>query len=214
MSGFDTRNAAAEALAPGGPWISNPRQMQQWSNNALKLHNGGVAVDSDIFFSSYISPYSGAVASIPAADTFVTVCDITGSGLVTALIAPHVAANTGVATFEVTVDGEVHTFTMQSVYAGHVGLAVASKGESLTGYPDYNPGPWAFSSAYNSIYGNTGISAFQVIGYFFYALPYEAKCFGLPALRFNKNFKFRVKSSTYTGANPQDRAAAIYTLDV
>lgn len=196
----------SQFMPKSGPWVRNPSEMGSlYSNTHIIKSAAGTLVDvmTDTTFTATI-PLQGAYATIAANDTFVTVCDLTGGGICSAIIGAAAGANNDISTIEVTVDGVVYTITHTLADANYrrvVGL-MTNAGSTTAGNAS---GP---NDGEDYPIDIANISKTPVIVW-----PVSARTFGLPALRFDSSLKVRCKITTKSGTAAYTRCAALYTMD-
>lgn len=221
MSGFQTRSASA--ASQGGPWSNNPAHLplvlssaanKIWVKNSVTTTypddtNGGIAGWMGL---SVVK--SGAVIEIASADTWTTVCDLTGAGFLTAVISPTYSISASFAPFiRITVDGEEYVFTSATAPAAYSRLV-------LGGVPNCVP-----VSATTG--GGAGVGEYSDIGFGAVAthnglLVSEGTYIpsaqlqvssGGQACRFEKSLKVEVKCSKLGSTSATKAAYAVYQLD-
>jgi len=160
-------------------------------------------VTTDAMFTATI-PLQGAYATIAANDTFVTICDLTGGGICSAIIGAAAGTNGDISTIEVTVDGVVHTITHTLANANYrrvIGL-MSNAGSTTAGNAS---GP---NDGEDYPIDIANISKIPVIIW-----PVVARAHGLPALRFDSALKIRCKVTTKNATTVYQRCGALYVMD-
>lgn len=221
MSGFQTRSASA--ASQGGTFSKNPAHLPlvlTVSANNVKLKyaqsgwylddtNGGVAGGAGTSIAR-----SGAVVEIAAADTWTTVCDVTGSGFLTAAIAPTYNISAVFApSLRITVDGVEHVFTAASAPAAYSRLVlggmpnidpVVGTTTSGPGIGDYNDLGFGGAAAHNGIF---------VADYVLIPSPQAFISLGGRSCRFDQSLKVEAKCSQLGSTAANKAAYAVYQLD-
>ena len=162
----------------------------------------------------------GAVANITAANTYVTICNLSGGGYFFGAVSPASAFSASeVATFRITVDGAVYTIASGANITGNASIYSAFRfflgslydGElQTTAKTDViETGPGAYSNFINqgAFLGNARESKGIMLHN-----DQILKC-GFPLVRFDSSLIVECKLSSYTATVPYPRCSAQYQLD-
>lgn len=205
-----------EAEVSGRAFVNPDELPRSYLNPELKTATGTVATSGSAgFFSAITSNNHGAVASITAADTYVTVCDVTGAGILYNVISPGYGDATigNGATLRITIDGDVYEITHVTTSTPSISyrmvlgpLTMRIGSTDTTNDTTINPNSIADPGFANSTKRNGGIpeGAGQGIMH-----PRYIDSLNLPCCRFKASLKVEAKSQVL-GAGEMVKAAAIY----
>lgn len=211
----------------GNRWITNPRHMpigyygynSPTSSTNLLLRYGTASqvynANSPNFY-TYLA-YNGAQNSIITADTYVTLCDLTGAGFLTHVVAPtHTAAYTP--SIKLTIDGVVYTFTPSAAQSALgrmlIGCSIPTSTDATT--------PVGLGSGISTSFaggakvgGLTQVMPAANLSYYQQILmEHEVLANNFPALRFESACKVEVKASLLSATAVDKQAAVQYRLDI
>ena len=175
----------------------------------------------DSTFTTYLAT-QGAIANISAADTYITVANLTGGGFLFGIISPCCDADTtNFATFRVTVDGIMYTITSPATINGAAAITSANRfiigsfAEGMTQITAINDvistgvGNFGNYNTYNAIGGIVRVPTSGVI-----MLHNEQILkYNFPLVRFESSLLVEVKFSAYVVTAPNPRCSAQYQLD-
>lgn len=204
--------------AKGGNVITDPRHFSAgyvgYGELGVKTAVTGTALsNTDLFFTS--GALFGAQASISAADTYATLCDINGSGFLCNVVSPAHSAG-AIQSFRLTVDGVEYVIspgapmtniravlgpTVPGVVTTYSATAVAGHLIGLGSYADAG-----FSAA--------KVGNFDPLFSAYLLRPVIILAHGLQCLRFETSLKVEVKSSLLDANTTLRRALATYRLDL
>lgn len=203
--------------AASGPWIRKPAEFGKFGTSgvfvgaSIKTGATAAALLSAVGAVSTHVVKQGAVASLAGNDTFVTVCDITGAGILSGIVgAAKETVGAVTSTIEVTVDGMIYTHTASMTGndpgARHIiGLLapftlVAGDGSGVNSGTD------------DFVYLNQ-TSASSQLAKTALVWPQTARARGMAALKFDVGLKVRIKLSAI-GTDADARAVGVlYQLD-
>lgn len=189
-----------------------------WGNPSLKAGNTTTySADSASFNSVITSNGFGAVAPIVAADTYVTVCDVVGAGLLYYAISPGYSSAVigNGATLRITIDGTVytikHTTTTAPTTADRLVLGPLSITNNIGSGPDSPMQPniaadYGFHTNHRVNGGLCRIPAGAAL-----IAPIWIDSLNLPRSPFEKALKVEAKADVL-GAGEYLKAMAIYAL--
>ena len=196
-------------------WITNPKHLpvvtvENAYLSAKYANTTRYTSDNALFFDTLDK--SGAQAAITVADTFVTVCDLTGGGFITSLVSPsHSAAFTP--TIKITVDGVVYTLTPSGDITAAERLVIgaitpatqlSADGSSLNANGSYDYG-----------FAETDVSGISRLRYGVgIPQPNRALADSKPVLRFNSTCKVEMKASLLSADAVQKQCAVTYRMDI
>lgn len=205
------------ATGMAGPWIRRPAEFGKLGTSGC-INGANIKVSSTQSFSlntvSAIATYvakQGAVASLAVNDAFVTVCDITGAGVVSGFIGPaKETAGTATSTIEVTVDGSV--YSLQASLPGGDGAVrhVVGLITALTITAGDGSGP---NSGTDDSLALNQANASSALGKSALVYPQTARAYGMAALKFDKGLKVRIKSSAIGAVAESNAVGVLYQLD-
>lgn len=204
-------------IGGGSRWITNPKQLNRVSVLTTGLNiktTNAVATGSHLagFFTALA--LRGAQTSIAVANTYVTVCNITGSGFLANCISPaHTASHTP--TIRITVDGVVYTITPSAAQPVNHRILIgnttvgASVGvvEALSPNGGSDNGFWPAS-----VGGFNQVTASQVA--ISIPTPEAALSYGLPVLRFESSLLVEMRTDLLSADAVQKQCGASYILDL
>jgi len=200
----------------GGPFVTSPLELPRYSFQTLEMkytNNAAVVAASTASFWTHWD-YTRSSATLTAADTYVTVGEVTSSsngGFLINVIGNGVAAGTGTVTFRITVDGTEYIITSGDV-PGTAYSNWACIGSFLSGIQPQNSTAYdSRRSGYLNSY-HSGTNAQGMLDNGFYK-PWEATygtvpiddIFAGPKLKFEETIKVEVKSSAYFTSSERDR---------
>lgn len=184
----------------------------------LKYAAGANYYANNTNFWARVAEY-GAHAPIVAADTWVTVCDVTGSGYLYNAISPAFPDTTANQTLdlELTVDGDITTFSVTVTSApnpvsgdrlalglfGH-GLDISASISAVSLMPNTVNDP-GFSSPIGGLYKLTNSPSL--------IHPRWYGILGLPRLPFSTDLKIRARASRYLNSAAAPSAGAIFEVN-
>jgi hypothetical protein len=154
----------------------------------------------------------GASGSVAVADTYLTLCDITGSGVLINVLGPtHSVVFTG--SVRITYDGIVKTISIASIPAGRRllvgpytnGMSQASPPESVVTGPNQFL-DYGFDAALVN-----GVPRAASAGI---PTPEQAIMYGMPRLRFANALKVEVKASLLSATAVHKQCGVTYRLDI
>lgn len=160
---------------------------------------------------------SGAQSAITVADTYVTVADLTGSGILTNCVSPtHTAAFTP--TIRITVDGVVYVITTTGditlayrlVTGSHtnsasiVPITTASVAGDIVGVGSPRDPGWP-----SALTGGRPVTTACYLH-----PPTTLQSYNMPVLRFNKSLKVEMKASLLSGTATDKECGCAYILDI
>ncbi len=213
MSGFQTRSVDQ---SPQNRWITNPKHIPLFVCPGTSLNNKSDSVTinaSSVAAFFTVGAREGASASISVADTYATICDLTGSGFMGSCVSPsHTADFTP--TIRITVDGQVYTFTssgnitsafrmvLGAFTPGAVTITTSGGGDKTSSLQDYG-----FAGAkvggLPRLYGSPNINP-----------PTLNLAEGLPMLRFETGLKVEIKASLLSADPEQLKCLVTYRMDM
>jgi hypothetical protein len=157
---------------------------------------------------------SGAAIEISDANTWSTVCNLTGSGFLTAVIAPTTNLTASfIPSIRITVDGVEYEFTTASAPAAYSRLVlggipalipIANTTSASAGIGDYSDIGFGGSNTHNGLF---------VSEYVYIPQPHRTIAAGFAACRFEQSLKVEAKCSELASAQPPRGAYAVYQLD-
>lgn len=200
-------------------WITNPRHlaMSSLAGAGIKFKSSqaaSIAATNTSFFTW--GARCGAQASISVADTYVTLCSLTGAGFLGNVVSPaHSAAFTP--TIRITVDGTAHTLTPTS--------ALATAGDRIV-LGSVTPGTPIILTGTSPSQDVPVVNAYMDDGFFAamngmfapvanVALPSPLMMLstGMPMLRFEKSLIVEVKASLLSADAAQKQGLVTYRLE-
>ena len=204
-----------------GVWSRNPDTMPISTGAAASYHFKSAAnalVSTDAAGSQTTLATRGATASITVNDTFVTVCDVSGSGFLFHVLSAG-SNGTDLRTLRITIDGAVYTIITPDTLAQNNRLvlgpvfAAGAIAVTDTGLLTSHSG---LIGGYNSDFvgardgGGVALTADILI-----PTENEILSFNLPAIRFSSSLKVEAKSQTISlTADPYNAAIALYRVDL
>lgn len=200
----------------GGAHITNPLELPRYSFYQLEMKYANsaatVAANSSSFWTYW--DYTRSSATLTAADTYVTVGEVTSStngGFLINVIGNGIPAGSGAVTFRITVDGTAYTIVSGDV-PGTAWNNWACIGSFLSGVQPQT------STAYdsrrtehlNGYWLSTNSSGMLENGFYkprpeIYGTVIIDDIFAGPKLRFESTIKVEVKSSYYSTSSERDR---------
>lgn len=205
------------AASGAGPWIRNPAEFGKLgtsgcidganikvsSTQSLALSAGGAIL-------TYVAK-QGAAASLAANDAFVTVCDITGAGILSGLIGPAKdSVGAATSTIEVTVDGAIYTLTASLAGGSATVRHVIGLLTGLTVVAGDGAGPNSGTDDILAMNQTVASSPFSKMALVY---PQIARAHGMAALKFDKSLKVRIKASVIGATAEVKAVGALYQLD-
>jgi hypothetical protein len=200
----------------GGPFVTNPLELPKYSFQNLEMKYSNSAATTNAGTSAFWTywDYTRSSATLTAADTYVTVGEVTSSpngGFLINVIGNGVPAGTGTVTFRITVDGEEYIITSGSV-PGAAQINWACIGSFLSGIQPQNSTAYdsrrsGYLNSYWPSVNNEGFlenGFYKPNGYTLGVVPID-DIFAGPKLRFQETIKVEVKSSVYSTATEKDR---------
>lgn len=200
----------------GGVFVTNPLELPRYSFSTLQMKYSNSAAVASANSSSFWTfwDYSRQSATITAADTYVTVGEVTSStngGFLINVIGIGVAAGTGTTTFRITVDGTAYTITSGSVPgAGYTNWPCL--GYFLSGVQPENATTYDSrrTEHLNGYWSSTNVNGMLDNGFYkpwdttYGTVPID-DIFSGPKLKFESTIKVEVKSSVYLTSSERDR---------
>lgn len=201
----------------GGVFVTNPLELPRYSFTNLEMKYANSAATVDVSSSSFWTywDYTRSSATLTAADTYVTVGEVTSStngGFLINVIGNGVATGTGTVTFRITVDGTAYTITSGDVPGSYPARNWACLGYFLAGVQPQNATSYDArrSEHLNSYWGSTNNNGMLDNGFFkgwdytYGTVPID-DIFSGPKLKFESTIKVEVKSSVYATSYERDR---------
>ena len=209
----------------GSRWVTNPKLLPILSvySSALKLKTGTItSTDSTVAGFYTALAYEGAASAITVADTYVTVCDLTGGGFMFNAVGPsHTAAFRP--TIRITVDGTVYTITPSAdqalsrrlvlgplIHSISTATPSAATIVSDTSLPNSGWDSGFFAAKVGGVrqYGDSASA--------FVSIPTESALmtFNMPVLRFESSLKVEMKASLLSGTATDKQCGVTYRLDL
>lgn len=171
----------------------------------VKQTSSSVLISNGLSFWTDRMAHFGAVGFITAADTWVTICDVTGGGFLLNAIAPRPASGSAIETIEITVDDVVTTFSFNTT--GAYRLCVGS-------FSDYITTSSSSSSDYSRYPSSTGdVDGLRYLNNVYVKDPHYLAMEGVPMIRFDQSMSIRMKCSVYQTTNYSHYCGASYFLD-
>lgn len=205
------------AASGGSRYITNPKHLPlMWGNATNAIHlKTAVGTTSARSTTGFITngSYRGASAAITVADTYVTLCDISGAGFMGSVVTPYSSASAAVQSMRITVDGTAYEITETAPLADYCLVLGGSVGQSETAttYGGLVSSPNAYFDSGFNVDRSNGVPLYaQYLAVF---TPEQKIAFGLPVLRFDSSLKVEVKCSVLSATNPQYRGLVTYVLD-
>lgn len=213
MSGFQTRSVDQ---SPQNRWITNPQHLPVFVCPASSLSLKG---DSTTIYGSNIATFfsngakEGASASISVADTYATICDLTGAGFMGSCISPSHSADF-TPTIRMTIDGQVYTFTssgnitaafrmiLGAFTPGAVIITTSGGGDKTSSLQDHGFS-FAKVGGLPRLGGSPNINR-----------PTLNLAEGLPMLRFETGLKVEMKASLLSADTEQLKGLVTYRMDI
>lgn len=204
-------------------WITNPKHLVNVSvqNDKLGLKNTLTTQqlsDAASFFTTIAT--RGASASITVADTYVTLCDLTGAGFMVNAISPtHTASFTP--TIRITVDGIAYTIAPSAAQTAYYRfvlgtltnyLSIVSVSTAAVAGDIISPNSAQDSGFAGSRTG--GVVQASTNGVLGVPSPDAALSYGFPVLRFESSLKVEVKCSDLSGTAADKQCGVTYRLDL
>lgn len=212
-------------LGAGGRWVTNPKHLPlvsviQTALNVKELITTKTLASVAGFYTAIAK--EGASAAITVADTYVTVCNLTGAGFLFNCVSPTHSAGFR-PTIRITVDGTVYTITPSAdqTAAWRLVLGPTTSGISITGVSAASVAGdiIAPNNSWDSGFTNARIGGVVQHGGSaadFLGIPTPAAIMrhGLPMLRFESSLLVEMKCNLLSGTANDKNCAATYLLDL
>lgn len=217
-AGMFTRQAPVTSASSA--YIRNPKHMPLGDFGLLNIKTSAAVTAQLAAAGSFTTlANGGAVATLTASDTYVTVCDIAGAGFLTAVIGA-LGAGPHTPTFQITVDGIVYVIASSAT--------ITQSNRMMLGSVAYSPmlasGTTATTIAHLGGIGSSFDEGFvnakegglwQNLLITCVPTPHQIISLGLAKLRFDTSLKVEVKDSTlHATTDPNRKVCALYLLDL
>jgi hypothetical protein len=216
---------ARQLIGGGGRFITNPKHMPLLSviQTALNAKTSPTAqsIASVAGFWTAIAR-DGATAAITVADTYVTVCSLSGAGFLFNVISPTHTAGF-IPTFRITVDGTQYVIapSANQTLAWRMVLGAVTMGTSTTGIATASVAGDIIvpNGAFDVAFANAkigGVRQYGASAVDFLGIPSETAIMSnqLAMLRFESSLVVEVKASLLSGTANDKNCGATYKLDV
>jgi len=211
------------AASGGAEIITDPKALPIVSAKVIYLKDVSAikrgVTQSEFWSNRVISSFGSGTVFVNGANTYFTICDLTGPGYFYNAISPSNPNSPTVVTMRFTVDDVVTEFSSTlyenryRVFVGAHQLGAPAVGESEGG-PGYG--------SYNDAQGGTGYNQYpaevstslanNATAVSMYTID-AWKSLALPKLRFETNFKLEMKSTQFSAVEESRNAWAGYKLD-
>lgn len=197
-------------------WITNPKHLPVFtclSSGILLKTNTTTTVSSatSSFFTK--GSYEGASASITVADTYTTICDLTGAGFMGSCVSPaHSAAFSP--TIRITIDGMAYTFSSSGNISANFRMAIGAftpgaVTSTATGGGDKTSSLQDAGFISPKDGGLPSLGGFPTI-----SPPTLNLAEGIPMLRFESGLKVEMKASLLSADPEQVKGLVTYRMDI
>lgn len=206
----------------GSKYTNNPKELPICAANVasviIKSSNTTSAALNVAGVSATIAQ-KGARAAIIAADTYVTVANLLGAGILTGVITPFNTGAGSTVSIRLTVDGAAAVVFSQAIDDSELMIL----GALVPGFPEIDATYSGHGGGVGLFYdgGFSGVSSGNLheeangVSYKILPTPHNVTSLGLPALRFNTSLLVEVKCSVLPATiDPNRYGMAIYRLDM
>ena len=221
MSAFNYGSATASTT--DGPWIKNPKHLNvcQIAKGSLLLKSGPTAVVNSgtaSFFTAMAA--RGVQSSITAADTYITLANLSGGGFAFNFVSPTHDGGAFTPTFRITVDGTQYVLSSSTtlspgkrVVLGPICNWPASTNSGATATTAVDIG--GISSPLDQGFsGTVSGNIIELASNSTIAPPEVIQTFGMQSLRFDKSLLVEMKVSGLSSVAVDKQCAVTYRLDL
>jgi hypothetical protein len=201
------------------PYQRNPKKCMNWAQGAntgiyAKTNTTTFTASNGANFWSQVG-MTGATASAVSNDTYVTVCDITGSGFLYNVIGIN-QVGVGDSGIKITLDGVVYTFettgnVITTGYRMYVGNLLLGSAATAT-YLSEHLGVGSQADAGMASVESNGLM--KVLSAVLVPSSMALKSYNIQGVRFDVSLKVECKTEVITGSGELDKCGAQYILDL